>query len=942
MQLLTGACEQSDLDASSRSDSFSDLPQAGSRELKTQINALLEIKHRFDAERPSSGTIDLTQDERSDSVLLRDLPGLLAEYEKRTGQVLLNEEAKLVLDTYVTNSPAMVLEPNQLLELFTALQATGEKEVLMGEAIQELARESGSSASESDDQTGTEGEESQSETQQRGSDSTRADALSRRNFAFPRSQSERVNLTNQPDGAAGGASLYRREKTTSDPPAPSGQARRPSSSHSSRDANRERRRSGETVDKDVLRGKGKAKNPPSSWPHSRPRPQALVKSDRGRRVSDISSNYSEPLDYEEPDSSSPLSASTSLQGALGLGTPSSPSFQRPARQRLSSQPEPRNHTNGGVLPRSVSSASNGFVYPRVRPATSEDGEWEQWSQEGASSPGPKSGSLASYPRGSSDRAASPGLDEKSYHAFSAISPTMGGDYFPSPSSPSRETGRTSRRSSGAGRMRLMESDVGDETLMAHDTIAIRARLEGIQRQLAEKERQYDNVQQQHEDVMSKLQDDLDEARQEISQRKRAEKESKGRENSYLDGISVLETKLATTQLALDTTREHLSKSKADYDDQVNESERLRAKVAEVQMELQRARDDEQSHAESAREWNADREAYRDSIVQLNEQISILETEASSWQEEERENRVLKEQIERLGAELEELRRGSTLLGPRSKGSEVDSGTFSKRLGSELAARLASNALDSEESESDGSGDEDGSRSGGAFDLPKKERRRKARAAGEDKQAGPQPPTQPPTYDEAAREELEKGERNRLHPPVTPDEHGEATQASNELGHQAYLSMSQNFGVRCKVYEDLLAPLQESPSTVAKEANRSVRQMLSHRVLAANYGWMINALQLLMKLPLPPAAHSYLHGAVQSEERRRFLSSLVVCLAFFVLGMGIQSFWNTPTHASLYMLEDWGISDSLLRSWDLVPGSERMQTKQGGWRSLSSPSPRVPT
>lgn len=921
-----------------------------SPDLKTQINELLQISNALGID---EGGQPESQEQaiEGDSILLKNLPKVLAEFEREKGRALLNEEARPVFDSYVEANPELALTADTLLEMINALTPSREEiesDVLRKEMRQELS-DNRSGTSDSGTDISTEEDENLSDDQEELTGFIKAidytnKAKARSQFNFPRSQSERTSLTLEDKEVQNSTSSNLRKKTTSDPSAPFLQSRSPSDKHLKNQ--KERRRSGETGgDKDVLRGKGKAKVPPSSWSNARPKPPAFAKRERNRRISDISSNNSETSLQEYPEEEySPIRSSTSLHGQLG------DVHHRPVRQRLASQPEPRHELQTGFKsPRSASLASSGLFHSRANDSY-HDGSSESWTPitaEPRSSPTPRSDNDVS-----SNRGGSPMLDESSYHNFSALSPTLPLDYFGSPTSPTRDVGReTSRQSSAASRRRDIEE--GDETLMTIDTTsALLARVEAVQKILSEKERQHDAIQEEHEMFISKLQDELEETKSEVNTRKREDKESKYREKGHLESIASLEANLNQTEKILVMTRELLAKTKVDYDEQVDESNRLRVKMKGLQQDLEKAKTEEQSHGEASNSWDMDREVYREKINELHEHVDEVEAEISKLQEGERENKLLKEHIERLSAEMEELRRGSTLRGSGLAGSDADDGTLSKRLGSELARQLASSGMLSSdnhdnvyEEEEETEGSEDGEES---VRITMKKRIRKSRGVMQDKQTGPSDSSDLPTYDEAA---MEKQVADRLHPRIDSKlniELGKEHLATDvKIKGQFYLAITEKAGCRCTVFEERLK-LCEAADTSSQRVNSSdSTERRSDLLSSIKNDWTSFLLQHLARLPY---SNNFFNAIEDSKKQEQVLSLCAIsAVLFFLIGflLGTGYLLVTRSNPSLYTDEDFSISTSLGIYDPLTP--KTMLAPYSTWynrlwflKSSAPMSQRIPT
>lgn len=440
--------------------------------------------------------------------------------------------------------------------------------------------------------------------------------------AFPRSQSERAGLsqgaglgtgTEEGDGQGQGQGQGQerdeedqltpgpsawssmratpRKKTTSDPSDSPYTSRRVSapasapagpSKRAKGDKRHERRKSIDPENREVLRGKGKLQAPPSAW--SRPKPQALAnrekerERERQRKLSDASSLGSP----DHPQNSPLVDRDYDGHAALGLGRPPPPGG---ARQRLSSQPtmsvaREELAATPPSLPRSSSSSSTGFAFPRATsPPWGDSHEAranERWDAllDDIETPGasklPASASAGSSyfesARSSSSRAASPGIDESSIGNFSSFGILAGAGAAGGPQSPRRSSSRAS------GRRYRFDSDEADETMRQADDDDLQSQLEALQRTLNERERAHNEVQEEHEAIISSLQNEIEVLKDQNAAMKREEKEASARETGQTDLINNLENDLSREQKLHEILKGQHNRLKVQLDDQKSESD----------------------------------------------------------------------------------------------------------------------------------------------------------------------------------------------------------------------------------------------------------------------------------------------------------------------------------------------------------------------------------
>lgn len=832
--------------------------------------------------------------------------------------------------------------------------------------------------------------------------------------AFPRSQSERAGLgqgagvgtsTEEGDGQGQeqgqgqerdeedqltpGPSAWSsmratpRKKTTSDPSdspytsrrvsapasAPAGPSKRVKG-----DKRHERRKSIDPENREVLRGKGKLQAPPSAW--SRPKPQALAnrekerERERQRKLSDASSLGSP----DHPQNSPLVDRDYDGHAALGLGRPPP---HGGARQRLSSQPtmsvaREELAATPPSLPRSSSSSSTGFAFPRATsPPWGDSHEAranERWDAllDDIETPGasklPASASAGSSyfesARSSSSRAASPGIDESSIGNFSSFG-ILAGAGTAGPQSPRRSSSRAS------GRRYRFDSDEADETMrQAHDD-DLQSQLEALQRTLNERERAHNEVQEEHEAIISSLQNEIEVLKDQNAAMKREEKEASARETGQTDLINNLENDLSREQKLHEILKGQHNRLKVQLDDQksefgsapngvchgiddgpflypiTDESKKLR-EAASADKQTMEKLEGAQVGFVSTNQRLADEISKKQArIEELQAKVTLLETQKAELEEMETTNAALREKIERLTAELE--MRGTSEIINRGDFDQSSKATPSRTLGAEMQ-RL----LDSAQAGEDDGGDEEGEASMDSMIETTVTRRRvrSSKSKRADGQAGNGEAESSgriaeehalPTYDEAA---LEKNIVTRLHPSCSAEDPASSRLVEGDghrlvdgfvelfVGGQAmspsyhYEMLKRTLGIRCqsletRIEEHTKALHARVSTATAPTRRRSLSTIASSRLVRG-----VRPLASQAKDLVPGAVRSRVYNYVcaaknsilpkdKAEESARRLLLLCSMLIFFV-GLFLGVWWKPRTRLLLNDEDpfEWRLSNSL--------------------------------
>ncbi|PWN51613.1 hypothetical protein IE53DRAFT_43617 [Violaceomyces palustris] len=785
-------------------------------EVRVQVNSLFDKFVATGKESSASGNVShelSDSEERSQKTILsRDLPVVLEEFERQRGFPVIDAWLVPQLEALVKENPDLPISPEFLVKMIIGLEGAappsddnmdsndGEADHISNPTADHHSSDFTSSDEDDRAPRSYYGNHNPDDSREEVRFPTLVQSSPPPTIgAFPRSRSDFANLSTR---GSSSTLIQPRKITNSDPSdspfaagkrSPSSRARSstPIETSPSR-SKRDRKSSGNgSEDKEVLRGKGKQR-PPSAW--TKPRPLALAQ--RARRISDSSTGSIE-----------------------GIGKGSFDSDHHPRRPRQVSQPVSGNESApwSSGIPRSFSSGSaTGYQFPRATSPTTEV-NWQGWGGS------------------SSSRGASPGVDETSYQPFSALSP----------SASNRPGSALGHGSPGGSRYAPFDSHGADESIVRstkEELLVAEDKIEQLQRLVAEKQRRLSGIQDEHEEAMYGMQTELDELKSEVHFLKKEEKETKASEKELQVQIATFEQEIAQLQRQLEAQKSSYARLKRDYDDQCEASEKLRDTLREKSEELRVMKEDQTQLSAHVKEWEREKKEHESAIQQLRRDLEGSSETLEALTEQKQVNSVLQETIDRLKFELDEARRPSSGFTEGRNSSQPPS--LSKRLGNELAKHFVVHEQNEEEDEDalGGSGSEteaeiDQDRSVDSIvETVIRRRKRISRktagvqlistgtqtesdgmavselsehgeeASGSSAHANPVDAA-PPTYNEAA---LEKEILARCHPAhvcveataTDPPNHPPANKDS-KLVQVAYEELSRGLGTRCLFMEQTI-------------------------------------------------------------------------------------------------------------------------------------------
>ncbi|WWD07540.1 hypothetical protein V865_005641 [Kwoniella europaea PYCC6329] len=228
---------------------------------------------------------------------------------------------------------------------------------------------------------------------------------------------------------------------------------------------------------------------------------------------------------------------------------------------------------------------------------------------------------------------------------------------------------------------------------SHDTVA-RLRKENTEllRKLKETEKSLAVQGAENERLYEDLQARLDEAQSEIAQRRKDEKDMKGKDRAQLIQISGFEADIMSLQRSLENAKMNHANMQKMYNSQCDEAQRLRDMLRDRDDEIRSLEENVQAHAADEEKFNREVQALESEVKRLESDLSVARQAESHLDVQKQENLALKETIDRMRFDLDEARaqaaNSAGASGHRAQPSgSSGGGTLSRNLGDELSRRL---------------------------------------------------------------------------------------------------------------------------------------------------------------------------------------------------------------------------------------------------------------
>ncbi|KAL1737941.1 hypothetical protein HDZ31DRAFT_51671, partial [Schizophyllum fasciatum] len=222
---------------------------------------------------------------------------------------------------------------------------------------------------------------------------------------------------------------------------------------------------------------------------------------------------------------------------------------------------------------------------------------------------------------------------------------------------------------------------------------------------------------ENESDIEELQMRLQDLRGELTNTKRQEKELKTKESQNHIQIQALEAEVARLQKSLEAIKNQYAEVREKWQDQMQITERYRDDLRQREKDVAELQEDLTAHQQETEKHNAVINTYEDRIASMQDHITMLQQAQDELVDQKNENLVLKETIDRMRFEMDELRAGQasgllTDAATKAIGGKAPSerGSVGKSLGAEMLGKMKfgyRGAGEDDGEERDGEGSEDG-------------------------------------------------------------------------------------------------------------------------------------------------------------------------------------------------------------------------------------------
>jgi predicted nuclease with TOPRIM domain len=149
-------------------------------------------------------------------------------------------------------------------------------------------------------------------------------------------------------------------------------------------------------------------------------------------------------------------------------------------------------------------------------------------------------------------------------------------------------------------------------------------------------------------------------------------------------MSVLEAEISQLQKSLENTRASYQNLQKQYQEQCTESERYRSNLRRRDNEVKEYTDVAALHTVEAERWIKEQQVLEDRINQLTTDLELAQQAYSSLDDQKAENLLLKETIDRLRFEVDEMRSSAATALEQSKdGAPGNATSVGRTLGAEM-------------------------------------------------------------------------------------------------------------------------------------------------------------------------------------------------------------------------------------------------------------------
>ncbi|KAL1667408.1 hypothetical protein GGF50DRAFT_112303 [Schizophyllum commune] len=214
-----------------------------------------------------------------------------------------------------------------------------------------------------------------------------------------------------------------------------------------------------------------------------------------------------------------------------------------------------------------------------------------------------------------------------------------------------------------------------------------------QRKLQEAEASYQRKISENESDIDELQTRLQDMRADLNNMRRQEKELKTKESQNHIQIQALEAEVARLQKSLESVKNQANDLREKWQDQIQIADRYRDDLRQREKDVAELQEHIAGHQQEAEKHTAVIASYEDRLVVMQEYVEQLRQAQEELIGQKNENMALKETIDRMRFEMDELRASQPsglLMDPATKAigrPPSERGSVGKSLGAEMLGKM---------------------------------------------------------------------------------------------------------------------------------------------------------------------------------------------------------------------------------------------------------------
>ncbi|KAJ7683656.1 hypothetical protein B0H17DRAFT_1014141 [Mycena rosella] len=242
---------------------------------------------------------------------------------------------------------------------------------------------------------------------------------------------------------------------------------------------------------------------------------------------------------------------------------------------------------------------------------------------------------------------------------------------------------------GGGADMVMDRSAASSTvsMMPHERVEALQRVnDDLARKLADTERTFQRKLAEQEAEFEDLQLKLEETRNELSAAKREEKELRSKERQNSTQIGALEAEVVKVSKQLETSKASYNNLQRQYMDQCASAEKYRNDLRDREETVRSLREAAGLTQIEVARYAREHEGYEERIAHMEQDLAVAQQAHAQLDEQKQENMLLKETIDRMRFDLDEMR-SSNVGGGGASGQSSAANTVSKSLGAELLGKM---------------------------------------------------------------------------------------------------------------------------------------------------------------------------------------------------------------------------------------------------------------